>query len=94
VLIDPHTAVGLTAAADHLTAGWGSGGSRGSDTAEQIIVLSTAHPGKFSDVVLDSTGVAPQIPERLARCMDLPKQATRVGPRLGELSRFLLDSFA
>jgi threonine synthase len=97
VLVDPHTAVGLTAAADHLAeadrAG-GRGGAGGSRGAEQIIVLSTAHPGKFSDIVLDSTGVAPRIPERLARCMGLPKQATRVGPRLGELSRFLLDSFA
>jgi len=33
--------------------------------AEQVIVLSTAHPGKFSTVVQDATGTAPVLPESL-----------------------------
>jgi len=57
------------------------------------VVLSTAHPAKFSDIVKGATGVAPVMPERLARCIALPKQAVRVGTTLAELSEFLLDSF-
>jgi threonine synthase len=86
VLVDPHTAVGCAAARDHLDAeGAGDG---------QVIVLSTAHPAKFSDIVEKATGVVPAMPERLARCLALPKQAHEVGTTLGELSGFLLDSFA
>jgi threonine synthase len=86
VLVDPHTAVGCAAARDHLAAAGTDG--------EQVIVLSTAHPAKFSDVVEKATGVAPAMPERLARCLALPKLAQKMGTTLGELSRFLLDSFA
>jgi threonine synthase len=85
VLLDPHTAVGCAAARDHRA------GAREND--EQIIVLSTAHPAKFSDIVEQATGVAPVVPERLARCLALPKQALRVGTALAELSDFLLGTF-
>jgi threonine synthase len=85
VLVDPHTAVGCAAARDHLAAG------RADD--EQVVVLSTAHPAKFSDIVEKATGVVPAMPERLARCLALPKQALKVGTTLGELSGFLQDSF-
>jgi hypothetical protein len=33
------------------------------------------------------------MPERLARCLTLPKQALEIGTALPELSRFLLESF-
>ncbi|MGO9309477.1 MAG: threonine synthase [Spirochaetia bacterium] len=85
LLIDPHTAVGYAAALDHL-ASEGAGG-------EQVIVLSTAHPAKFSDIVNEATGVVPEMPERLARSLRLPKFARKMGPTFKELSDFLLDSF-
>ena len=84
-LVDPHTAVGCAAALDHC---------REAGTTEQVIVLSTAHPAKFSDVVKKATGVEPDMPERLARCLALPKKALQIGTTLDELSRFLLESFA
>jgi len=85
VLLDLHTAVGCAAARDHL--------AEASANDEQVVVLSTAHPAKFSDIVKEATGVAPVMPERLARCIALPKRAVRVGTTLAELSEFLLDSF-
>jgi len=85
LLMDPHTAVGYAAALDHL-ASEGAGG-------KQVIVLSTAHPAKFSDIVSDATGVVPEMPERLARSLRLPKMAQKMGPTFKELSDFLLDSF-
>ena len=85
LLVDPHTAVGCAATEDHFRAG--------SIGAEQVIVLSTAHPGKFSSIVQDATGTAPVLPERLARCLTLPKKAIRMAAALPALAEFLLDSF-
>lgn len=53
VLIDPHTAVGRSAARKLRTAGKLSG---------KIITLSTAHPAKFPEAVKGATGVAPELP--------------------------------
>ena len=85
LLVDPHTAVGCAATEDHLRAG--------SAGAEQVIVLGTAHPGKFSSIVSDATGTAPMLPERLARCLTLPKKSHRLTPAFPALAEFLLDSF-
>ena len=86
VFVDPHTAVGCAAAKDLLRLD-------GTFAGEQIVVLSTAHPAKFMDVVKEATGCEPEMPERLARCLALPKQALEIGPTLPELSRYLLESF-
>lgn len=83
LIVDPHTAVGCAAAWDHR--------SEGRD--EQVIVLSTAHPGKFTDIVQQATGATPLLPERLAHCLALPKQSHLVGKTLPELSEFLLNTF-
>lgn len=57
MLMDPHTAIGVSAAlsdrADHP-----------SDTP--MVVLGTAHPAKFPDAVEQATGVRPPLPEHLA----------------------------
>jgi threonine synthase len=92
ILIDPHTAVGFAAARDHLAASRKGDAASGS-AGEQVIVLSTAHPAKFSDIVLKATGAVPQMPEPLARSLSLPKQARQVGTGFAELSEYLLESF-
>ena len=89
ILVDPHTAVGYAAARDHLRDSAAEGRSR----REQVIVLSTAHPAKFSEIVARATGVVPVMPERLSKCLALPKQSRLMGTTLRELSEFLLDSF-
>jgi threonine synthase len=92
ILIDPHTAVGYAAARDYLAETRRAGGAAGS-VEEQVIVLSTAHPAKFSDIVKEATGVVPEMPARLTRCLGLPKQARQIGTAFRELSEYLLDSF-
>ena len=89
VLLDPHTAVGCAAAADHIEAMTQVGAEPG-----PIVVLSTAHPAKFSDIVRTATGVEPEMPERLASCLPRPKQSRLIGTTLAELSEYLLESFA
>lgn len=51
---DPHTGVGLDACFER------------SETASQMIVLATAHPGKFPDTVLSATGRNAEVPSQLA----------------------------
>lgn len=85
--VDPHTAVGYKAARDWLGA-QGAGGK-----TRQVIVLSTAHPAKFQDIVRDAVGKEPEIPERLARCLSLPKKAEKLGSRFTEFSGFLREIF-
>jgi len=62
VLIDPHTAVGLGAAA-----------ACRRDPAVPMVVLSTADPAKFPDAVEAATGIRPELPPRLADLFDRPE---------------------
>lgn len=63
ILVDPHTAVGLSAAEQH---GYG---------AEQpVVVLATAHPAKFADAVERATGERPALPARLADLLERPER--------------------
>jgi threonine synthase len=64
---DPHTAVGYLASENYLRNGSG-----------KIISLSTAHPGKFTEVYEEATGRKPHLPERLQMVMELEKKSTVV----------------
>jgi len=66
MLIDPHTAVGLSAARQ----------SKGTNYPESqsIITLATAHPAKFPDAVRRATGQTPVLPEHLADLMSRPER--------------------
>ncbi|MFQ5967939.1 MAG: threonine synthase, partial [Acidimicrobiia bacterium] len=65
-LIDPHTAVGLSAAR----------GKR--DPDRPMVVMATAHPAKFPEAVGRASGVMPALPERFAELFDLPERITHV----------------
>lgn len=52
LLVDPHTAVGLTA-------------TRKAAAEEDVVTLATAHPAKFPEAVEKATGAKPELPERL-----------------------------
>ena len=66
MLIDPHTAVGLSAARQ----------SKGTNypKSQSIITLATAHPAKFPDAVRRATGQTPVLPEHLADLMSRPER--------------------
>jgi threonine synthase len=61
-LVDPHTAVGLGAAALH------------HDGAVPMVCLATADPAKFPDAVEAASGVRPALPEHLADLLDRPER--------------------
>ena len=84
-LICPHTATGVYAARRRLA------DERGSNAT--VVTLATAHPAKFLEVSRDVVGVEPDVPERLARLLALPKESVVVEPTMESVKRVLLDRF-
>jgi len=84
-LMDPHTAVGYLGARRYLEKHPGSG---------PIVTLSTAHPGKFVEVVRDATGESPRLPAALEAIMNLPKSAELIGNAPEDLEAWLLAKMA
>jgi threonine synthase len=83
--LDPHTAVGYLASRRYL------------ETAEgdkpRIISLSTAHPGKFLEIVEEAVGKRPDLPPQLTEALRKKKSAIPIENSMKALSDFLLDRF-
>ncbi len=76
-LLDPHTAVGIRAAEDFLKDGI------------PVVCLSTAHPAKFGDVVIEATSELVPTPESIkrlegmpTRCELMPADAQKIRERI------------
>jgi threonine synthase len=54
-----------------------------------VVVLATAHPAKFNEIVRQATGVEPPMPESLRAVLDRPKQATLLENSYPALAEFL-----
>jgi threonine synthase len=79
LLIDPHTAVGWEV------------GLRLRRDAEPLVIVSTAHPAKFSEAVIRATGETPALPSRAAHVLDLPERISHIDPSLGDLESVLSE---
>ena len=82
-VLDPHTAVGVL--------GWLSYAKQNQPSTHGI-VLATAHPAKFAEVVARAIGVQPEMPERLAAFLDRPKKSVPFSNRFADLQAFLLSA--
>ena len=60
-LADPHTAIAIKVAREHL------------EETIPMVVLSTAHPAKFPDAVKASCGITPKLPHWLDGLMERPE---------------------
>ena len=81
-IADPHTAVGFL--------GW-EAYKREHSEAAQGLILATAHPAKFADVVGRAIGSAPPLPERLATCLHRAKFSLPMSSGYQEFKQFLLE---
>ncbi len=81
MLIDPHTAVGLSAARRSVL-----------DPDVAVVALGCAHPAKFPDAVEQAAGVRPQLPPRLADLFDRPERATDLPNDLAAVQGFIRDN--
>jgi threonine synthase len=82
-IADPHTAVGIL--------GW-EAYRREHPEPSQGLVLATAHPAKFADVVARAIGAAPPLPERLAAHLRLPKLSLHMSAQYDDFKQFLLGN--
>lgn len=79
----PHTAVGLLAADRYLK----------ENKQDHVISLSTAHPGKFVEIVKQVTGINPELPKELSSLLSKDKEATLIENKLEDLVSFLNKGF-
>ena len=77
-LIDPHTAIAI-------------GAANKISLEEKTIVLATAHPSKFSDVVIKETGVKPQLPENLKNILDKKEKYEKLPKDIKEIQNYILE---
>jgi threonine synthase len=77
IQIDPHTAVGVSAARQKATG------------EVPIVTLATAHPAKFPDAVERATGRRPALPEHLADLLERPERTTPIGNDLASVQDFV-----
>jgi len=57
----------------------------------QGLVLATAHPAKFADIVQRAIGSAPPLPERLAACLKRAKLSRPFSSSYTDFKQFLLS---
>lgn len=81
MLIDPHTAVGLSAARQSIGVNY--------PKDQSIITLATAHPAKFPDAVRRATGQTPRLPEHLADLMNRPERIVSLPNNLKSVQAFV-----
>ncbi|MCZ6456460.1 MAG: threonine synthase [Actinobacteria bacterium] len=75
-VLDPHTATSWRAGADNP-------GDRPN------LVVSTAHPAKFGDVVFGAVGRRPELPPGFDRLMDLPERVVTIDASPSELDMLI-----
>lgn len=80
-ILDPHSAIGVYAGRIH------------KNCKLPLITLATAHPAKFSDVVVKACGVAPAIPERLQRMMQEKEKLDILQNEAEQLKNFIRERF-
>jgi threonine synthase len=79
-LVDPHSAVGLGAAARE----------RG-QLSTPMVTLATAHPAKFPDAVEKATGIRPALPESMADLFEREERLDALPNDLGAVQAFIRD---
>ena len=78
ILIDPHTAIGF-------------GVMNKISLEGKTIILATAHPAKFSDVVFQETGKKPELPEELKNILTKKEKYEKLPNNLKSIQNYILE---
>ena len=78
ILIDPHTAVAVGVVNKISLEG-------------NTVILATAHPSKFSDVVMKETGVRPELPENLKNILDKEEKYEKLPKDIKKIQNYILE---
>ena len=68
-----------------------SGNFAGWAVANEIVVLGTAHPAKFSDVVLKQTNIKPELPNNLQKILNQKEKFEELPNDLKKVKDYILD---
>lgn len=79
IVIDPHTADGVKVAREHV------------ETGVPMLVLETAKPAKFPEIVREATGIEIGVPEHLAGLLERPQRVTEMDDDEAELRAFISE---
>ncbi|MBU1096065.1 MAG: threonine synthase [Bacteroidetes bacterium] len=82
-IIDPHGAIGYQAAKNKLNSA--------ESELFNTIILETAHPSKFNDIVEKALGFEVEIPDRLKECLNKEKHSTQLSNKFEDLKNYLLS---
>ena len=58
------------------------------------IVLATAHPSKFYNVVLNETNIMPELPERLQHILSDKEKYVKLPKDLKKIQSFILEKIS
>ncbi len=78
ILIDPHTAVAI-------------GVANKISLKDDTVVLATAHPAKFSEVVKNETNINPDLPENLKKILHQNERVETLPNNLEKVKDYILD---
>jgi len=78
ILIDPHTAVAVGVVNKISLEG-------------NTIILATAHPSKFSDTVMQETGIKPELPKNLKNIFDKKEIYKKLPQDLKKIQNYILE---
>ena len=78
ILIDPHTAVAIGVVNKISLEG-------------NTVILATAHPSKFSDVVMEETGIKPELPENLKNILDKKEKYEKLPKDLKKIQNYIME---
>jgi threonine synthase len=89
-LLEPHGAVGWKAWRE-LGAGIGAQAAKDGMGEPQAILLETAHPAKFAEVVKEELGIEPPMPDRLTAVLSKPDNSIPMEADYGAFKKYLLS---
>jgi len=78
ILIDPHTAVAV-------------GAANKISLEDNVVVLGTAHPAKFSNVVMNETNAKPDLPENLKKILNQKERIDELPKDLKKVKDYIMD---
>jgi len=78
ILIDPHTAVAMGAAYKV-------------PLQDDIVVLGTAHPAKFSDVIIKETNMKPELPGDLKKILNKKEKFEKLPKNLKKVKNYIFN---
>jgi threonine synthase len=82
-MIDPHGAVGYLAVKEFI---------KDSGNNFNFIILETAHPAKFRDIVERTLNIEIEMPERLQKCLSSKGASIKIPNNSNSLNEFLISS--